>query len=490
MVGLFKGSLLFALECGAQHSVMKQKHPPTLSIDFGASYTKVARRGMCVLAHCPDRYDEDAQLLLLEGSALIPTLAIHTGERKRPWIFGADAANLVPDQKMTVHSNWKAGLFNRSNSPGTARSTIIAAEFFRWLREKVEASGMRIDEHVVRIMLPAFRDFEDLAGVARECMKLAGWRPLDLIMATEPHANALGLLTNGRNRYSRGTRYEGIDFVEMYGTNNPYFQAVRNAALFDHASREFELGIVDIGAFTTDVAVLTFDVSALAEGDGLRHVRQESFELGTHDHLDAPFWERLGKRYDAQFGSLSFRVAEEVKMALFRGETYALIIGGKRRIIGDEEDQAIVNGVCSDFARAIAKKISADLAHGHGLRLFLSGGGSQVEPLVQALVDNGLHFTPVQGGQIESLDGEEVPQFRLWRTTGQHPTRIATALGGCSLLAPVALSSAPLIKLRSGHRKSLKTESPDSFRSCSCGGNPDCPRCKGSGYVNSSLSTA
>ena len=58
----------------------------TLSIDLGASYTKVAYRLACI----PERtrgVPQEAKVLMIDNSPLIPSLAIRTRDAAQPWIF-------------------------------------------------------------------------------------------------------------------------------------------------------------------------------------------------------------------------------------------------------------------------------------------------------------------------------------------------------------------------------------------------------------------
>lgn len=463
-------------------------HAATVSIDFGSSYTKVGFRGACEL-HAPGSYNEDASLLLVDGSPLIPTLVIKTGMPDRPWVFGNDAANLSLAAGMTPFQNWKAGLFNRSNNPDTAQSTIIAEAFFRWLRSKIEPAAGGFHGKTVRIMLPAFRDFGDLAGVVARCMEMADWKPARLVVGTEPHANALGIMTNGHNRYNRGTVREGPDFMGMYGHSSPFISAARAAVLRDGASRELRVAIVDIGAFTTDLAMLAFDVMPDARGDGLKQVKQESFPVGAHDHLNEPLWQQLGARYNASFGSLNFRVKEEIKRALFAGESYALLFGEKRREIGGPGDADIIAQLTSQFADAIWSVVEKPLTRARVSTLYLTGGGSQVHPLVEALrVRGAKNFRTVRpNGPVPA--GAEGTAFAPWGQSGEAIERVATALGGCSILAPTALDRAPIIDLLSP-LSSRKQEQGKLVR-CTCGGmNPGCSICDGAGYLPTKESTS
>ena len=80
---------------------------PTLSIDLGASYTKVAYRPAC-LPSTAGTVLAEAKVLMVDNSPLIPSLAIRTRDAAQPWIFGRRAAAINPNHEMQVFPNWKA----------------------------------------------------------------------------------------------------------------------------------------------------------------------------------------------------------------------------------------------------------------------------------------------------------------------------------------------------------------------------------------------
>jgi len=457
-------------------------HPPTLSIDFGASYTKVGFRGRCALYAAPSRFDETANLVGLDEAALIPTLAVQTTNDKQPWIFGAAAADLTPGPKMKVFQNWKAGLFNRDNSPDAAQASIIAHHYFAWLRQRIETMHqVGLADCIVRVMVPAFYDFGELTGVLRRCFELAGWNPRELQFGTEPHANALGLLTQGRNVYTKGKQSEGIDFQATYGANNPYIQSIRRQLLPGMDRQALRLAVVDIGAFTTDVAILTFDPLQPGRGDGLTEIAQLSFTLGTHESLDRPLWHGLAARHGVDFYQLSFRQRERIKFALFQGETFALAAGIN---LGDANDQALLNSLTKALAENIWKQATHAMSAGDLATVFLSGGGARIPALVIALNQEGMKARaqpPTSSATVAIAKGAVLVR---WNESDEPLERVATAVGGCSLIADQAVNDKPHIgprPLPMANRATDKGAIP-----CSCGGlNPDCGRCDGQGYLAS-----
>jgi hypothetical protein len=67
----------------------------TVSIDLGASYTKVAYR-RAINADQIGVFKEAAKILVIDESPLIPSLAIRTRDPQRPWFFGREAALMNP----------------------------------------------------------------------------------------------------------------------------------------------------------------------------------------------------------------------------------------------------------------------------------------------------------------------------------------------------------------------------------------------------------
>src|SRR5260370_23698833 len=115
----------------------------TLSIDLGASYTKVAYRGACAPKQV-GTFEEGARILVLDNSPLIPSLAVRTHNDSKPWVFGREAANLNPDPGMEVFQNWKADLFRPRNDKVSATAVIVAFKFFEWLRSRLEAARVNL----------------------------------------------------------------------------------------------------------------------------------------------------------------------------------------------------------------------------------------------------------------------------------------------------------------------------------------------------------
>jgi len=173
----------------------------TVSIDLGASYSKVAYRPACD----PDRpgtLRQDAMVLMVDASPLIPSIAIQTQRKNMPWVFGVQAAKLNPDGTMKVHKNWKANLFLPQNNAESANAVIVAEHFFGWLKQKLEPAGIDLGKAETRVAMPAFDSVAETARVIGICMETNGWKP-PILKAIEPHANTVGLFSRGRSAIRR-----------------------------------------------------------------------------------------------------------------------------------------------------------------------------------------------------------------------------------------------------------------------------------------------
>ena len=288
----------------------------TLSIDLGASYTKVALRGLCVPTQMGQE-SKDAEILTLDGSPLIPSIAIQTGNTTQPWVFGREAAQVNPTPQMRVFENWKANLFRPENTQQSAEAVIVANNFFGWLRDKVQKAGVAPKAVQVRIALPAFKESANIALVIARCMELSGWDSPLILRATEPHANVIGLFSSGKNAAVRNWAGAiGINYGATFDYHGPYVQAARNRVLFDTGASLLDTLVIDIGAFTVDFAALTFDFSTDDTGDGLRLVREESHALGVVEDLDRPLFADLATRHGFNLAEISFLDRELTKRAL------------------------------------------------------------------------------------------------------------------------------------------------------------------------------
>lgn len=444
---------------------------PVLSMDFGASYTKIALRNACHPSP-GHAYDSRAQHIILDQSVLIPSLAIHTKRPRSPWLFGRQAAELSPDGKMEVFQNWKSSLFHAQNNKDTAASVIVAEQFFRWLKDKLATAGVDVHKAHTRVAMPAFKTFDEKALMLARCMELAGWDSPRILKATEPHANILGLFSQGRNFATKASQGEILlNYGRMFGMDSTYVRHARGSVFGTHG-RLLTVAVVDIGAFTTDFASLTFDFNADDMGDGLRYLQQESHVLGVINDLDRPVFAALRSLHGINWTEVSFQETEIIKQALYHGKTYNLLVKGRAAVdLGDRQDQQIISTQAGKFADQLWEKLSEFIKPQKPTKVYLTGGGGLIpaiaEPLANHLEAKGVIVAPLpRDGAAE-----------------QDLQRMATALGGASLiLQSPGLRNDPEDGLPRRLPK-IPDPLPDAYTGCYCqGGNKDCCFCGGRGY--------
>ncbi len=459
------------------------KYPCTLSIDLGASYTKIAYREDCTPSKTR-RVTKNARVMMLGHSSLIPSLAVQ-GKKGR-WFFGHQAAKMLPGPSQRIYQNWKANLFRPENDEETASAVIVTQQFLRWLREKVEESHIALEEAEVRVALPAFENSAEKASVVARCMKMAGWDCPAILKVTEPYANVLGLFTAGQNHLWKD-KFGGVflDYGQMFGMDSGYVKRARGTVLGDaRGGSVYRVLVIDIGAFTTDVAALAFDVRS--EQDGLTKVEQDSYAVGVINQLDRPLFKAIEKRHGFSVGDVSFEQSEQMKMDLYQGKSHSLLIKGKGGFeIGGETDDNLVKKYTKEFAREVCMIVGNHIEIQKPDEVRLTGGGSLIGT-VTAEVKTLLRAKRVR---VQSSDGFEAAlkgsaKWRVWNDTGEALVRLATAVGGASVIL-----QAPVLPPHQRVAKKIKLPEPvRDYTECFCrGGNKDCCFCGGRGYYRNCI---
>jgi len=459
----------------------------TVCIDLGASYTKIAYRAPSNATHARSE-TEHAKILSIDGGPLIPSLAIKTRSAETPWLFGREAAEVNPDSKMKVFYNWKANLFRSQNDRDSASAVVVAEHFFGWLRKKVQDAGVDLRHAQTRIAMPAFESFEDKALVIAQCMELSGWESSLILKATEPHANAIGLFSKGRNVVNRGA--DGkllINYGKMFGQENTWVQTARAHTLYGTRTNLVTAMVVDIGAFTTDLASITFDVTDPHNGgDGLERIEQESHDLGVINNLDRPLFTELAVRHGFDWSEVPFRVAEMAKRAVYSGESYLLPTRSAGLVaLGDGDDRSIVDRNLRGFSDALWSCLSQFIDREKPTDVHLTGGGSLIGP-VRSRLNEQLRGRALRIGLVDA-GGPMVGNgpLRLWHETGEGLHRLATALGGASVILQGNPSKAPRRRGRPVVRMPTSTQPNPRYAECRCrGANKDCCFCGGRGFYS------
>jgi len=321
---------------------------PTVGIDLGASYTKVAYRSP-LKRYGQNKFAEmKTEVALIDGSAMIPSLMIRTGDQRRPWITGADAAGTNPDGKMELFENWKSALYSSEFDAHKVRLVMVAGHFFGWLSDRLNGCGVDFGDNCrVRVTIPGLKRIEDRKDALIECMRLNGW-PNHIEVVIEPVANLVGFLSGGRNLVTAlGKMNYWLTIGDADGTVQHEFRYVfdemRKFALRNRTGRNMTISVVDLGSFTLDVAKMTLDLKVSEyEQFPVDEIFEESWEIGIIDDLDKPCLSNIFSSYGIDGGRLSFVVRELAKIELYAGREFA--VPGTRAVLGrSESDKEIVN---------------------------------------------------------------------------------------------------------------------------------------------------
>lgn len=447
---------------------------PAISIDFGSAYTKVAIR----------RHLNQPSQLVIEDSLVqdpqrfcIPTLAA-ADERagKTRWAFGPDAMQIVQGDGIRVYRNWKSHLFTapgrlQGKLPTTAqRSEIrvasrrtsetawasspvehtaleikaVTLRYFSWLRKFLEGpcSSLGITDLSlvpVRLCVPAFGMSEREEGNYSSAEELllhvlseAGWNPADeRPIVTEPQSNAVGIYTQGANATwtpsgPRGRKY--IHFQQMFGFGG-YLPALRTRSLL-HGEQNHCVLVVDVGAFTTDLAFLDFD---LDQEEKPPCIQYESQALGVQ-RLDLSVLEALPTAKATKVKRLDTRRWEELKRSLYVDQAPYRLEGAT---VGAGTEGSAIQKLVHDFAEQITEFINDFLRQNQITQLqevILTGGGNMIPEicslLMEGLLKRGLD-TRLVHSPIGDVNGNSARFFH--RAIDARFVRGASGIGGASV---------------------------------------------------------
>jgi len=429
-----------------------------IGIDFGGSYTKVACREGFTEGRIRHFEERTSRIISFEGERLIPSIAIETGQARRPWVFGWQAAGMRPGSGMVVHRNWKADLL-RPNGEAPSESALgVAHGFFGWLREQLSGEGLlpfNPDEAAVMLCVPAFENSGEALSRIAEAMEAVGWENEWLLRTTEPKANTIGYCTKGRNVR---TAFDTPNFGEMFDISHPFIDYTRNSP---HGEPK-TLAVLDIGSFTSDLSLIRWHPRRDEDGylgDG----RQFSFRHGVVEQIDLRCLPEILDDVSESYEELEFAELERIKEDLYRGKRHEL--GGFS--LGDEHHRQLIDGVFDRFCTGLWNRIHPVLSKEPVQWWILTGGGSNI-PCIRRWFSR----------KFKSLaSGNNKPSELESKTT----QRTDTALGATSLILFIDSSGE-----KRKNRKSPE-EQPDPvppLGNCPCQGiNPNCMRCGGSGII-------
>lgn len=396
---------------------------PSLCIDLGAAFTKIAWRPR---PDAPAHLARDPQPMDGVDAFCVPSVAAHDRKTDR-WVFGAEAAELRASDRIRVYQNWKADLFlpdedrhggiellDGASVATTAilldrhphlRAMDIAARYLCWLYDEQIPAMLGHRDFVgaeVTICVPEFvRDEPVFAAQLDLVMRWAGFRNGGEYTLSEPQANLVGVLTQGENHVDNGRPRVSA----MLGPVASALSSPRQGMLF-----------VDVGAFTTDLAI-----AGLAGGVDFGPRRSRSMRLGV-SALDARILQGSPSKEQVD-GSLLEREA-------FHRAVYGPVVRGREYGL----DEAGVRREMEDFARAILAQVDRFLADHEEVTLaaaVLTGGGANVRGVSEALAAGlatrgvGVMYVPAETSAPLNVQRHALPA---------EVVRGASAVGGASVL--------------------------------------------------------
>ncbi len=414
-------------------------YQPSLCIDLGAAFTKIAYRDKPthkthLLRHPELNFDEQR--------FCVPSVAARNA-RTGEWVFGVEAMDYRPSESIEVYRNWKSDLFHPGDdrpmgfrmledaSPTLVqfleftyphlRVREVAVRYLRWLREEMIPAMLHQSDPVdmeVLLCVPEFVVRGSMGPIVEQLMTEAGYRNSGLFTVSEPKANLVGVLTEGRNsltsrdRPSRATMFGGSAMVERFAMEG-------EGLLF-----------IDIGAYTTD-----FALADLLRGpeQGFDEDPSESVPLGIR-MLDDLVTKRLEEGMRKKVESLPPSGWERL---------HAVVYGGERHFASESEWAVdhdltlpvdVVQGCVESFAEAVGGSVERFLAaHGsdHYRTAVLTGGGINLTAISNRLAQK------LSGLGFETLFAPatvRVPAGMESHPLSQEVIRGASGIGGASIL--------------------------------------------------------
>lgn len=249
----------------------EEQRRSVLSIDLGASYTKLAWRPPWGEGNV---FNSPSDSLEIDVKPHTPSIAVDLGDGQG-FRFGTNAEKLNPGPNGRIHRNWKAILFDSgSDQIALSEAQEIAEGFLRWIKKKLGTCHPEYDLATakLRICIPALNESAHGEGRLRQAAIAAGWsNALEFI--SEPAANLIGLASAGKNITREVPTGFTIDWEKMFP--RLFFDAMTLPAQRRIPGKPVRFFVMDIGAFTTDAAICN-----ITESGEVQICDQRSFEHG------------------------------------------------------------------------------------------------------------------------------------------------------------------------------------------------------------------
>ena len=419
---------------------------PAISIDFGAAFTKVAFRPE---PESTSSLLQHEKLRLDEGHFCIPTIAAWRESDDR-WIFGADAVDLKSGEGIHVFRNWKPLLFNppeESLDPessigrlfyysldqvgGQARQPLetIAVRYFEWLLEVMLPGLMGYEEcedPILRVSIPDFNGESEFGELMETILAEAGWGTPSITTVPEPLSNLTGALSQGKNQIVLDGRNMMPDLAAIFSGSGliDYIELTAKEDGLD----PFTLLLIDVGAYTTDFALVSIDASSRGS---LPPCEAHSVPFGI-EFLDNLVKHGVSPEKSEIIAQLSATDREAFRRTVYTEER-SWALGDVT--IGTDDDEAIVEKCINGLSTRIGNEIERFVerfAIDQINEVVLTGGGTNIPRITRKLADRlaGLGVETVHSSSSVMVVTSGIQNVKL----NQEVVRGSSALGGASIL--------------------------------------------------------
>ena len=411
-----------------------------VTIDLGSAFAKIAVR---------EQWNQSAKLLTgmteaVDKDFCIPTTVARidaSGQTK--WAAGLEAAEQNPGPNVHIYKYWKKSLFADSSlSDGTAADLEgIATAFFSALRKRMFERGpfSKYRGIPLRICVPKLPHELRARELLRAASQRAGFILVeDQPFVYEPVSNIWGVITRGRNRTYYDNSRRDFEHVQ-HGRKMLLGDMLDSSGLLEAMRREgrpHNVLALDIGAYTTDISMITFDTGFGPNWDR-PEVAQVSVELGITE-LDEMILAALPNEAEALCRQLSSAEWDRRKAQLYRGDEIELVRPQQPKLrVGGGSTRDCTNEQIADFGSRVVNELSK-FAKTHAQErvyaTYLTGGGAMISAVRSAICDSPLAQTlrmkdPVADVPSELKTPAEVDAARQVLQLA----RGSSAIGGCSV---------------------------------------------------------
>ncbi len=411
---------------------------PSLCIDLGSAFTKIAVR---------TELNQTSQLLMDRGQETvyqicIPSLAANKIGTNR-WAFGWEVLDYKETETIKLHQNWKARLFDIDKVDLTydipidgkmdeAEKFLIAndpfhqalaccREFLKSIRadlipllldQHLQYKGIRVEDFDTHICVPEFVLDTSIGKVMETIMAEAGFKTQNQFCISEPKASLIGVLTEGQNHVDKG----GLPNISYMFRE---LELLRKLTVGGHG-----IFFLDVGAFTTDVALCNFHQNSTGHLD---QSPSASFPLGLFK-LDDMVQSALGKDFANTLRNSSPKFREHFHLKAYSGDA---VSGNIMLQDGTTLPVAQIDKCIDEFAAAIDKSVKAFLKVHKKQKIYaavLTGGGSLCTRLTSRIAK------AMDEYNIPILSAHREEGIQNLATISEQLIRGSSAIGGTSIL--------------------------------------------------------